>query len=132
MWSAWTGSRLLTTVVHTANDDVQFALICYALLQELPAEVYCVCCVLYQGYVIVLVLIAFEGVVRVRQAQYYNQQDRVRPPHGIVFSGITRADADRDLTHCAKFLINYAFYKFGREVSMKCFLRKSKHILSMI
>jgi len=59
---------------------------------------------------------AFEAIVRVHQAQYYNRPDHERPPPGIVFTAVTRADADRDLTSCAKFLINYAFYKFGREV----------------
>jgi len=60
---------------------------------------------------------AFEAIVRVHQAQYYNQQGgHVRPPPGIVFNGISRADADTDLPSCAKFLVNYAFYKFGREV----------------
>jgi len=59
---------------------------------------------------------AFEAVVHVHQAQRYKRNDPVRPPPGIVFTAITREDADRDLTHCAKFLVNYAFYKFGREV----------------
>ena len=77
-----------------------------------------VCRVVCQNYIIVLVLMAFEAIVHVHQAQYFNRRDRVRPPPGIVFSAITRADADRDLTHCAKFLVNYAFYKFGREVSL--------------
>jgi len=62
---------------------------------------------------------AFEAIVHVHQAQYYNRQDHVRPLDGLVFSGITRADADRDLTHCIKFLVNYAFYKFGREVRLQ-------------
>jgi len=61
---------------------------------------------------------AFEAIVRVHQAQYYNHPDHDRPSPGIVFTAVTRADADRDLIHCAKFLINYAFYKFGREVSV--------------
>jgi len=62
---------------------------------------------------------AFEAIVHIHQAQYYNYRDNVRPASGIVFNGITRADADRDLTHCAKFLVNYAFYKFGREVRLQ-------------
>jgi len=60
---------------------------------------------------------AFEAIVRVHQAQHYNHPGHERPPPGIVFIAVTRAEADRDLTHCAKFLVNYAFYKFGREVS---------------
>ena len=59
---------------------------------------------------------AFEAIVKVHQMQYYNERDNNRPPSGIVFDGITRTNADIDLIHCTKFLINYCFYKFGREV----------------
>lgn len=43
----------------------------------------------------------------------------------LMFPDITRADADKDLVHCFKYLVNYGFYKFGVEVIyfFKIFLR---------
>jgi len=70
---------------------------------------------------------AFEAIVKVHQTQYYNEPDTNRPPFGIVFDGVTRAKADQDLIHCAKFLINYCFYKFGREVDKLFNLYYSNH-----
>lgn len=35
----------------------------------------------------------------------------------VLFPRITRQDADKDLLHMIKYLVNYAFYKFGIEVS---------------
>lgn len=34
----------------------------------------------------------------------------------VIFPRITRHDADKDLTHMLKYLVNYLFYKFGIEV----------------
>ena len=76
----------------------------------------CVYHVVCQNYIIILVLMAFEAIVHVHQLQYYKHHEQ--PRAGIVFTAITRAEADRDLTHCIKFLVNYAFYKFGREVRL--------------
>lgn len=33
-----------------------------------------------------------------------------------MFPEVTRKEADKDLIHCAKYIINYGFYKFGVEV----------------
>lgn len=40
----------------------------------------------------------------------------------IIFPEVTRKEADNDLVHCAKYLINYGFYKFGVEVIIFIFL----------
>lgn len=36
----------------------------------------------------------------------------------IIFPRITRQDADKDLLHMIKYLVNYVFYKFGIEVCL--------------
>lgn len=36
----------------------------------------------------------------------------------VLFPRITRNDADKDLTHLIKYLFNFAFYKFGVEVTL--------------
>ena len=39
----------------------------------------------------------------------------------VVFPKIKRADADKDIAHLLKYLINYGFYRFGTEVTNKSF-----------
>lgn len=36
----------------------------------------------------------------------------------ILFVKVTRNDADKDLTHMIKYLLNFAFYKFGVEITL--------------
>lgn len=36
----------------------------------------------------------------------------------VIFPRVTRQDADKDLLHMVKYLINYVFFKFGIEVKM--------------
>lgn len=36
----------------------------------------------------------------------------------VLFPRITRSDADKDITHLIKYLLNFAFYKFGVEVTL--------------
>lgn len=36
----------------------------------------------------------------------------------VLFPRVTRYDADKDLTHLIKYLFNFAFYKFGVEVTL--------------
>ncbi|CAG5120702.1 unnamed protein product, partial [Candidula unifasciata] len=66
-------------------------------------------------YVLVLVLIVFESIIRYHQRQYYRNPLIHKPDRGILFSSITRADADKGIVSCIKFFANYFFYKFGLE-----------------
>ena len=68
-------------------------------------------------YLIVTVMLAFEGIINVHQEQYFKPPWRSRPIRGVVYPEITRRNADDSLLNCAKFFLNYAFYKFGLEVS---------------
>ncbi|CAL1533266.1 unnamed protein product [Lymnaea stagnalis] len=66
-------------------------------------------------YIIILVLIACESIIRYHQRQYYNKPNVQKPIHGIIFTTITRKDADKGIVKCIKYFANYFFYKFGLE-----------------
>ncbi|GFR91617.1 piezo-type mechanosensitive ion channel component [Elysia marginata] len=68
-----------------------------------------------QMYLVVLVLICIESIVRYHQRQYYNDPTVERPMAGIIFIKIVRIDADTGVMSCIKFFANYFFYKFGLE-----------------
>lgn len=73
---------------------------------------------------ILVILLAFESVIIVHQKQYYNHPQHQKPATGIIFPGINRDQADTDLVHCAMFLVNYGFYKFGKEAGQADILGK--------
>ncbi|KAK3771249.1 hypothetical protein RRG08_024328 [Elysia crispata] len=68
-----------------------------------------------QMYLVVLMLICLESIIRYHQKQHYNNPTVERPMKGIIFNKITRIDADNGLLPCIKFFANYFFYKFGLE-----------------
>jgi len=65
---------------------------------------------------VVVLLLAFEALVKYHQIQCRPLQSGRRPPPGVIFSQITRGDADTGLISCLKFFANYGFYRFGCEV----------------
>ncbi|XP_071824095.1 piezo-type mechanosensitive ion channel component 1-like isoform X9 [Apostichopus japonicus] len=71
------------------------------------------------GYVGIIVIIIAQSVVWLHQRQYRKENGLEEPKYSVVFFDITRDKADEGLISCSKFLINYAFYKFGLEI---CFL----------
>ncbi|XP_059176370.1 piezo-type mechanosensitive ion channel component 2-like isoform X3 [Physella acuta] len=66
-------------------------------------------------YLLIMVLIAFESIIRYHQKQYFNQSNITKPQTGIIFASITRNDADKGIVRCTMFFANYFFYKFGLE-----------------
>lgn len=46
----------------------------------------------------------------------YRDLSQSRQKDKVMFPEVTRKEADKDLIHCAKYIINYGFYKFGVEV----------------
>ncbi|XP_055891303.1 piezo-type mechanosensitive ion channel component 2-like isoform X3 [Biomphalaria glabrata] len=66
-------------------------------------------------YILVLVLVAFESIIRYHQKQYFNTPDVEKPQAGIIFAKINRQEADKGIIKCFKFFANYFFYKFGLE-----------------
>ncbi|XP_037802529.1 LOW QUALITY PROTEIN: piezo-type mechanosensitive ion channel component-like [Penaeus monodon] len=71
-----------------------------------------------KGYIGIIVVITVQAVVRIRQ-QYQRQLTGLPPPPpGVLFPNVTRAVADDGIPECAKFLLNYGFYKFGVEICL--------------
>jgi hypothetical protein len=78
-----------------------------------------------RGYIGLLVVLTLHGVCRTRVR--YRQQRRLEPlPQGVVFPETTRDKADAGVISCAKYLINYGFYRFGVEVSFAFDCRREK------
>ncbi|XP_071296935.1 piezo-type mechanosensitive ion channel component 1 isoform X2 [Agelaius tricolor] len=67
----------------------------------------------------VLLLLVFEAVVYRRQQYHRKQHQLVAPVTETVFEDISREHLDLSLVSCAKYFINYFYYKFGLEI---CFL----------
>jgi len=68
-------------------------------------------------YVVVVLLLAFEALVKYHQIQCRPLQSGHPPPAGVIFPPITRSDADSGLSSCLKFFANYGFYRVGLEVN---------------
>ncbi|XP_074895941.1 piezo-type mechanosensitive ion channel component 1 isoform X2 [Buteo buteo] len=72
-----------------------------------------------QNHLLVLLLLVFEAVVYRRQEYYRKQHQLVAPVTETVFEDISREHLDHGLGSCAKYFLNYFYYKFGLEI---CFL----------
>lgn len=74
---------------------------------------------LLKGYIGIVTVTTFRKIIRVRQWFYrYNKGESLSTPD-VMFPNITRADADKGILECLKFLFSYGFYKFGLEI---CFI----------
>ncbi|NWZ99974.1 PIEZ1 protein, partial [Nesospiza acunhae] len=60
----------------------------------------------------VLLLLVFEAVVYRRQQYHRKQHQLVAPVTETVFEDISREHLDLSLVSCAKYFINYFYYKF--------------------
>jgi len=69
-----------------------------------------------KAYVVVVLLLAFEALVKYHQIQCRPLQPHPLPAAGVIFPQVTRTDADTGLINCLKFFANYGFYRVGREV----------------
>ncbi|NWR56171.1 PIEZ1 protein, partial [Bucorvus abyssinicus] len=72
-----------------------------------------------QNHLQVLLLLVFEAVVYRRQQYYRKQHQLVAPVTETIFEDISREHLDHGLGSCAKYFLNYFYYKFGLEI---CFL----------
>ncbi|NWS61966.1 PIEZ1 protein, partial [Chunga burmeisteri] len=72
-----------------------------------------------QNHLLVLLLLVFEAVVYRRQEYYRKQHQLVAPVTETIFEDISREHLDHGLASCAKYFLNYFYYKFGLEI---CFL----------
>ncbi|XP_063267087.1 piezo-type mechanosensitive ion channel component 1 isoform X2 [Prinia subflava] len=67
----------------------------------------------------VLLLLVFEAVVYRRQQYHRKQHQLLAPVTETIFEDITCHHLDLGFVSCAKYFINYFYYKFGLEI---CFL----------
>ncbi|XP_033236594.1 piezo-type mechanosensitive ion channel component isoform X22 [Drosophila pseudoobscura] len=74
---------------------------------------------LLRTYIIYMVTVTMHAVITLRQLQMRVKIGAVNaPPTKLLFPNIIRADAEKDLVGLVKYLLNYAFYKFGIEISL--------------
>lgn len=65
---------------------------------------------------LMLALLAFEVTIY-RHQDFYRMKNNLTPPvTRTIFHNITRQHLDDGILNCAKYFINYFFYKFGLEV----------------
>uniref|UniRef100_A0A673LHW8 Piezo-type mechanosensitive ion channel component 2-like n=1 Tax=Sinocyclocheilus rhinocerous TaxID=307959 RepID=A0A673LHW8_9TELE len=68
---------------------------------------------------LMLAILAFEVTIY-RHQEFFRLRNKLSPPPSrTIFHEITRQHLDNSIINCAKYFINYFFYKFGLEV---CFL----------
>uniref|UniRef100_A0ABI7WBS3 Piezo-type mechanosensitive ion channel component n=1 Tax=Felis catus TaxID=9685 RepID=A0ABI7WBS3_FELCA len=68
---------------------------------------------------LMLAILAFEVTIYRHQEYYRGRNNLMAPVSKTIFHDITRLHLDDGLINCAKYFINYFFYKFGLET---CFL----------
>uniref|UniRef100_A0A8D2CYJ1 Piezo type mechanosensitive ion channel component 2 n=1 Tax=Sciurus vulgaris TaxID=55149 RepID=A0A8D2CYJ1_SCIVU len=68
---------------------------------------------------LMLAILAFEVTIYRHQEYYRGRNNLTAPVSKTIFHDITRMHLDDGLVNCAKYFINYFFYKFGLET---CFL----------
>lgn len=73
---------------------------------------------LLKGYILIVALTTLRAVIMVRQCFYrFGRGESLDTPQ-VMFPNIKRLDADRGISYCLKFLLNYGFYKFGFELCL--------------
>ncbi|XP_055994098.1 piezo-type mechanosensitive ion channel component 2 isoform X2 [Sorex fumeus] len=68
---------------------------------------------------LMLAILAFEVTIYRHQEYYRGRNNLTAPVSKTIFHDITRLHLDDGIVNCAKYFINYFFYKFGLET---CFL----------
>ncbi|XP_032165563.1 piezo-type mechanosensitive ion channel component 2 isoform X2 [Mustela erminea] len=72
-----------------------------------------------RNHLLMLAILAFEVTIYRHQEYYRGRNNLTAPVSKTIFHDITRLHLDDGLINCAKYFINYFFYKFGLET---CFL----------
>ncbi|KAF7992315.1 hypothetical protein HCN44_001640 [Aphidius gifuensis] len=70
---------------------------------------------LLNGYILIIALTTLRAVIMVRQCFYRQSRGESLDTPSVMFPNIKRSDADKGISYCLKFLLNYGFYKFGLE-----------------
>ncbi|XP_051485656.1 piezo-type mechanosensitive ion channel component 1 isoform X2 [Apus apus] len=69
-------------------------------------------------HLLVLLVLVFEAVVYRRQQYHRKQHQLVTPVTETIFENISRQHLDDSLGSCAKYFLNYFYYKFGLEICL--------------
>lgn len=72
---------------------------------------------LLKGYIGMILVLMVQAVVHIRQRFQNRYTSDAEPNVGLLFPGLHRKQADKNLISCVQYLFNYCFYKFGVEVS---------------
>lgn len=77
---------------------------------------------LIKPYLIYIIIVSIHSFVILYQTIRRIKQNKPPRTPTVVFKNIRRADADKDIPHLIKYLINYGFYKFGIEICLIAYL----------
>ncbi|XP_052758554.1 piezo-type mechanosensitive ion channel component [Galleria mellonella] len=78
--------------------------------------------VLLKGYIGLIAVFTFYSLVTYRQQSKREMGLLPKGKDKVMFPEVTRKEADIDMIHCIKYLINYGFYKFGVEITLMCLM----------
>lgn len=73
---------------------------------------------LLKPYLLYILLVSAHSMMILRQTIKRIKENKPARTPTVVFKNIKRADADRDIPHLIKYLVNYGFYKFGIEICL--------------
>lgn len=73
---------------------------------------------LLKPYLLYILLVSTHSMMILRQTIKRITENKPARTPTVVFKNIKRADADRDIPHLLKYLVNYGFYKFGIEICL--------------
>lgn len=70
------------------------------------------------SYLVYIIVVSIHSFIILYQTIRRIKQNKPARTPTVVFKKIRRSDADRDIPHLIKYLINYGFYKFGIEICL--------------
>jgi piezo-type mechanosensitive ion channel component 1/2 len=73
---------------------------------------------LLRPYLVYIVIVSVHSFIILWQTIKRIKKNKPPRTPSVVFKNIRRTDADRDIPHLIKYIINYGFYKFGIEVCL--------------
>ncbi|XP_043673451.1 piezo-type mechanosensitive ion channel component isoform X7 [Vespula pensylvanica] len=73
---------------------------------------------LLKGYIGIVTVTTLRKIIRIRQWFFRQKKGESLDTPQVMFPNIVRADADKGIPECLKFLFNYGFYKFGLEICL--------------
>lgn len=77
---------------------------------------------LIRPYLSFIVLVSAHSFIILWQTIKRIKSNKIPRTPTVVFRNIRRSDADKDIPHLIKYLINYGFFKFGIEVCLICYV----------